>query len=69
MKIKNAVPHFRNKGLDDGRPFIVLEQSSGDNLKMFENAIRLRLPPGTTPERAIEIKEFLSENIVSIDEF
>ncbi|TWB61678.1 hypothetical protein FBZ98_1011023 [Rhizobium sp. ERR 922] len=66
--IKNATPHFRTNGLDDGTPFIALERYTGDSLSMFDKTIRLRLPTGTSVGRAKEIREFLANNIISIDE-
>lgn len=66
--IKNATPYFQTNGLDDGTPFIVLDHGDGERLAMFNKAIRLRLPTGTSVGRAKEIREFLAKNIISIDE-
>jgi hypothetical protein len=65
---KRARPHFRVAEFESGQPWIVFEQFDGDEMHIFKYTLGFDLPPGTTLERAEEIRNFLSDNLIRVNE-
>ena len=66
--LKRTIPRFRVAERAEGQPFIVIEQSGGDDLPIFMNTIRFDLWPGITFEEANAISRYLISNIPRIYE-
>ena len=66
--IKRATPRFRVAEYADGRFWIMVEQSGGDDLTVFEKVIGFDLRPGTSFEEAKVISAYLNWNLPVITE-
>jgi 2-hydroxychromene-2-carboxylate isomerase len=65
---KRAIPRFRVAEHAEGDPWIVIEQSGGEDLSLLKNMIGFNLRPGTTLEEANTISKYLNLNIQKISE-
>jgi hypothetical protein len=66
--IKRATPRFRVAEYADGKPWIVVEQSGGNDLTLFENMVGFDLRPGTSIEEAEAISHYLNSKLIVISE-
>jgi hypothetical protein len=65
---KRATPRFRVAEYADGKPWIVVEQSGGDDLTVFEKMIGFDLRPGTSIGEAESISHYLNSKLIAISE-
>jgi hypothetical protein len=64
---KQATPRFVVFEASDG-PWIMIEQSGGDDLSLFEKTIGFKLHPGTTFEEAKAISNYLNSKLLVVTE-
>jgi hypothetical protein len=65
---KRARPHFRVAEFADGQPWIVMEFFDGDRLSLFQKSIGFDLSRDISYEEAESVREFLSRNLVTVNE-
>jgi hypothetical protein len=65
---KRATPKFSVKERDNGQPWLVMEQSSGDHLVLFDKLVGFDLRHGTEMNEAQAIANFLNEKLLRVSE-